>query len=245
MARLPRFSIPGQPQHVIQRGNNRDLIFVKDEDYHFYLAKLKDACQKFQCDIHAYVLMTNHVHLLMTPHSENAISNVMQSIGRYYVQHFNYQYKRTGTLWEGRYKATLLDSEQYLLVCSRYIELNPVRAKMVSHVAEYPWSSYRCNAMGEENPLITPHLIYQKLGRSDDACQSSYSALFDTQLLKDDVDKIREATNKAWVLGNDQFKKKVEILLARQTTPKGRGGDRRSKKFKDMYQSSLTPLKKV
>jgi len=230
---------------VIQRGNNRDLIFVKDEDYHFYLAKLKDACQKFDCDIHAYVLMTNHVHLLMTPHSENAISKVMQSIGRYYVQHFNYQYKRTGTLWEGRYKATLLDSEQYLLVCSRYIELNPVRAKMVSHVAEYPWSSYRYNAMGEENPLITPHLIYQKLGSSDEACQSSYSALFDTQLLKDDVDKIREATNKAWVLGNDQFKMKVERLLARQTTPKGRGGDRRSKKFKDMYQSSLTPLKKV
>jgi putative transposase len=153
MARLPRFSIPGQSQHVIQRGNNRDAIFVADEDYGFYLEKLKDACQKFHCEIHAYVLMTNHVHLLITPYSENGISKVMQSLGRFYVQYFNYQYRRTGTLWEGRYRATLLDSEQYLLICSRYIELNPVRAGMVLHAGEYPWSSYRCNAMQWEKQI--------------------------------------------------------------------------------------------
>ena len=233
MARLPCFSIPGQPQHVIQRGNNRDVIFVADEDYYFYLEKLKDACQKFQCDIHAYVLMTNHVHLLMTPHSENSISKVMQSLGRFYVQYFNYQYNRTGTLWEGRYKATLLDSEQYLLTCSRYIELNPVRAKMVLHAGEYPWSSYHYNAWGEENQLVTSHLVYRALGRSDNERQLNYRALFDSHMSSIDIEDIREATNKAWVLGNDRFKEQVEKLTVRQAKPKARGGDRRSKKHKN------------
>ena len=232
MARLPRFSILGQPQHVIQRGNNRDAIFVADEDYGFYLEKLKDACQKFQCEIHAYVLMTNHVHLLITPYSENGISKVMQSLGRFYVQYFNYQYRRTGTLWEGRYRATLLDSEQYLLICSRYIELNPVRAKMVSNAGEYPWSSYRCNAMGETNLLLTPHLIYKALGRNDVECLLRYKALFNNQMADVDIEEIRLATNKAWVLGDDRFKEQIEKLTARQVKPKARGGDRRSKDFK-------------
>ncbi len=232
MARHPRFSILGQPQHVIQRGNNRDIIFVADEDYHFYLEKLKDACQKYQCEIHAYVLMTNHVHLLITPNVENGISKVMQSLGRFYVQYFNHQYQRTGTLWEGRYKATLLDSEQYLLTCSRYIELNPVRAEMVLYAAEYPWSSYHRNAMGEEDLLLTPHLIYQALGCNDTERQSNYSALFDHPVQAVDIEDIRTATNKAWVLGNNRFKEHVEKLSARQAQPKVRGGDRRSKDFK-------------
>lgn len=154
MARLPRFDVPGYPQHVIQRGNNRSIIFAGEEDYTFYLEKLGEACKKYQCDLHAYVLMTNHVHLLMTPHLKGSIGKVMQMLGRYYVQYFNYQYNRTGTLWEGRYKATVLDSEQYLLSCSRYIELNPVRADIVKHPADYPWSSYHCNALGESNSLI-------------------------------------------------------------------------------------------
>jgi len=235
MARLPRFSIPGQSQHVIQRGNNRDAIFVADEDYDFYLEKLKDACQKFQCEIHAYVLMTNHVHLLITPYSESGISKVMQSLGRFYVQYFNYKYRRTGTLWEGRYRATLLDSEQYLLICSRYIELNPVRAGMVLHAVEYPWSSYRCNAMGETNQLLTPHLIYKALGRDATECLLRYRALFDNQMADVDIEEIRLATNKAWVLGDDKFKEQIEKLTARQAKPKARGGDRRSKDFKDNH----------
>ena len=147
MARLPRFVLPGQPQHVIQRGNNRQDIFRAKGDYHYYLEKLGEVADKHQCDIHAYVLMTNHVHLLVTPHQENSIGKMMQTLGRYYVQYFNDRYQRTGTLWEGRYKATLIDTEQYLLTCMRYIELNPVRAKnMAKHASEYPWSSYRCNA---------------------------------------------------------------------------------------------------
>jgi len=232
MARLPRFSILGQTQHVIQRGNNRESIFVSEEDYVFYLEKLKDACQKYQCEIHAYALMTNHVHLLMTPYSENGISKVMQTLGRYYVQYFNYQYRRTGTLWEGRYRATLLDSEQYLLICSRYIEMNPVRAKMVLDAAEYPWSSYRCNAMGETNLLITPHLIYKALANTDNERQLSYQFLFENQMTELEIEEIRVATNKAWVLGNDRFREQIEKLTARQAKPKDRGGDRKSEDFK-------------
>ena len=143
MARLLRFVIPGQPQHVIQRGNNRHEIFCAKADYHFYLEKLQAAATKHQCHIHAYVLMTNHVHLLVTPQTEDGIGKMMQMLGRYYVQYYNYCYERTGALWEGRYKATLVDSLHYLLSCMRYIELNPVRARdMVDHPSEYPWSSY-------------------------------------------------------------------------------------------------------
>jgi putative transposase len=137
MARLGRLIVPGQPQHVIVRGNNRSEIFCRDADYLFYLEKLQAACQKHDCQIHAYVLMTNHVHLLITPFSEQSLSKTLQMLGRYYVQYFNYCYQRTGTLWEGRYKATLIDSELYLLTCMRYIELNPVRAGMVASPADY------------------------------------------------------------------------------------------------------------
>lgn len=228
MARLPRFVIPGQPQHVIQRGNNRNVIFASDEDYHFYLAKLRDACNKLDCELHAYVLMTNHVHLLITPHSENGISKVMQSLGRYYVQYFNHQYQRTGTLWEGRYKATVLDSEQYLLICSRYIELNPVRAGMVKDPVDYPWTSYHCNALGNSDPLITPHPIYLALGSTGVERQSNYRALFDHAIPKKDLQEIRMATNKAWALGNERFKDQIEKLSNRQAKPKPRGGDRRT-----------------
>ena len=232
MARLPRFVISGQPQHVIQRGNNRDIIFVSDEDYQYYLQKLGDACKKYECEIHAYVLMTNHVHLLLTPRTENGISKVMQYIGRYYVQYFNFKYQRTGTLWEGRYKATLLDSDSYLLTCSRYIELNPVRAGMVKSPDEYPWSSYHYNALGTEDRLITPHVSYKALGMDDISRRLNYYALFAKLIPDSKLEEIRVATNKAWVLGDDRFKAKVDKLIARQVEPKSRGGDRRSELFK-------------
>ncbi len=234
MARLPRFVIPGQPQHVIQRGNNRGIIFTHDEDYRFYLKSLHDACAEHQCVVHAYVLMTNHVHFLMTPNLENSISKVMQSLGRRYVQYYNYTYCRTGTLWEGRYKATLIDSEQYLLTCSRYIELNPVRANMVRHPSEYPWSSYHYNALGKEDPLISPQLLYKRLGRSPGERQKTYRQLFRTRLAESAIEEIREATNKSWVLGSDRFKAKIEKLTARQTAPKARGGDRKSESYRKL-----------
>jgi len=175
--------------------------------------------------------MTNHVHLLITPQTIDGISKVMQSIGRYYVQYFNYTYDRTGTLWEGRYKATLIDSEAYLLTCSRYIELNPVRAKMVSHPSEYPWSSYQSNALGKDNSLITFHLLYKRLGKTGEERQKNYRQLFRLHIAAKTLVEIRDATNKAWVLGNDRFKNKVEKLTLRQAKPRIRGGDRKSKEF--------------
>jgi putative transposase len=148
MPRLPRYVLPGQPQHVIQRGNNRSPLFNVEADYACFLHYMQDACRRHGCHVHAYVLMTNHIHLLITPESKDGLSKVMQSVGRRYVQYFNTSYQRTGTLWEGRYKATIVDSESYLLTCYRYIELNPVRAKLVGHPAEYRWSSYHANALG-------------------------------------------------------------------------------------------------
>ena len=151
MPRKPRFNIVGIPQHVIQRGNNREPCFYSEQDYQRYLKDLSDSAKKHDCRIHAYVLMTNHVHLLVTPMVEHGISNMMQALGRRYVYYINKNYQRSGTLWEGRYKASLIDSERYLLTCMRYIELNPVRAKMVEHPGEYPWSSYQANAQKNMN----------------------------------------------------------------------------------------------
>ena len=166
MPRKPRLYLPGIPCHVIQRGNNRDVCFAAEEDYQAYVEWLRDGAERCGCAVHAYVLMTNHVHLLVTPQDKEGVSRLMQSVGRRYVQYFNYSYDRSGTLWEGRYKATLIDSDQYLLTCMRYIELNPVRAGMVKHPLDYPWSSYAANARGQDNLLITPHELYRQLGRS-------------------------------------------------------------------------------
>ncbi len=240
MARLSRFVIPGQPQHVIQRGNDRQVIFRADTDYRFYLQKLQEAAEKHRCDVHAYVLMTNHVHLLVTPQTETSIGKTLQSIGRYYVQYFNHCYKRTGTLWEGRYKATLIDSESYLLTCMRYIELNPVRASdMANHPFEYPWSSYRCNAVGQKDVIVRPHREYRRLGGTPEARRSAYRQLFGTRISKKTLDEIREATNKAWVLGDEQFQQRLEKRIDRPVRSSGHGGDRKSESYRKSR--SLTP----
>ena len=232
MPRLPRFVLVDHPQHVIVRGNNREPIFYADEDYQFYLEKLLKACNKHNCDIHAYVLMTNHVHLLITPHKKEGISKVIQMLGRYYVQYFNHTYQRTGTLFEGRYKATLIDSEQYALGCYRYIELNPVRAGMVEHPAEYPWSSYRHNALNEKNELVVGHELYKRLGKSIKKRCETYRSLFDVEVPQKTIEEIREATNKSWVLGSEYFKEKIADKINRPMSPRGRGGDRKSKNYK-------------
>jgi len=159
----------------------------------------------------------------------------MQSLGRRYVQYYNYTYGRTGTLWEGRYKATLIDSKRYLLTCSRYIELNPVRANMVKHPSKYPWSSYHCNALGKGDPLVTPQWLYKQLGRSPGERQKAYRTLFRTRIAESVLKEIREATNKSWALGSNRFKLRIEKLIARQIAPKARGGDRKS----EGYQKSI------
>ena len=231
MARLPRFVIAGQAQHIILRGNNRATIFEAGDDYVFFLDKLKLACEKHGVQLHAYVLMSNHVHLLMSPNEENGLSKVMQMIGRYYVQYFNFQYRRTGTLFEGRYKASLIDSETYLLSCMRYIELNPVRANMVEHPSEYPWSSYRHNASGEIKDLVTAHTLYQCLGKSAAQRQAAYRQLFKARLPEILLSQIRESTNKSWVLGSEKFKRRMEAKLNRRVEPLARGGDRKSENY--------------
>jgi putative transposase len=233
MARLPRYFVAGHPQHVILRGNNRTEIFCAEADYRFYFEKLALACAKHGCDVHAYVLMTNHVHLLISPHEEQSLPKAMQMVGRYYVQYYNYCYRRTGTLWEGRYKATLIDTEAYLLTCMRYIELNPVRAGMVSHPSEYSWSSYHHNALGEPNDLLTPYLEYKRLGKTDEERQAAYRQLFRLHLPEHSLTQIRVATNKAWVLGSDRFKQRIQKHLERRVEPQPRGGDRRSAEFKN------------
>jgi len=232
MARLPRLYIPGCPQHVIQRGNNRAACFHQDADYKAYLSFLKDAAIKNQVAIHAFVLMTNHVHLLVTPNDADGVSQLMQALGRKYVQFFNYNYERSGTLWEGRYKSTVVDSENYLFKVYRYIELNPVRASMVDNAAEYPWSSYQGNALGKPIQLLTPHPLYRSLGQTDKERQQIYRSMFSGLMSEADLALIREATNKSWGLGEEQFRTQTEKSTGRRATPLGRGGDRKSANFR-------------
>ena len=164
MPRKPRFYIAGMPVHVVQRGNNRQPRFFDDADYSAYLKWLREAAEKYGCAIHAYVLMTNHVHILATPEDTNGISRMMQYVGRWYVPYINKTYGRSGTLWEGRYKSSLIDAANYFLACSRYIEMNPVRAGMVSQPWDYVWSSYACNAEGKADKVVQPHVLYNTLG---------------------------------------------------------------------------------
>lgn len=238
MARLPRYVIPGQPQHIIQRGNNRQLIFAAEADYPFFRDALVEAANKHGLAIHAYVWMTNHVHLLATPEFDDSISKTFQSVGRRYVQYFNYTCKRSGTLWEGRYRATVVDSERYLLTLMRYIELNPVRAGMVAMPQDYPWSSYRRNALGEGGPnadWLTPHEEYSRLGRDDADRQKAYQALFATAIDQGDLAEIRDCTHKGWALGGERFRAAIEALGKRQAASKGVGRPRKQEK-----QSCLT-----
>jgi putative transposase len=232
MARLPRLNLAGIPQHVVQRGNNRQASFFAEQDYTVYLDKLKDYAKKYQVNVHAFVLMTNHVHLLMTPVTEKGVSQLMQSLGRYYVRYINKTYQRTGTLWEGRYKSTLVDSDNYFLLVSRYIELNPVRAHMVQHPAEYPWSSYHGNALDKNVALLSAHHCYQSLGTNKEERKQAYKYLFEHHIPELTLQEIRDATNKAWVLGDNRFKQQVEQQTGRRAVPLARGGDRKSKCFR-------------
>jgi putative transposase len=178
MARLARVALVGVPQHIIQRGNNRQACFAGEEDMKAYLHWVKELSMRHQIDVHAWVLMTNHVHLLCTPWKENAVSQMMQSIGRLYVRYFNRTYRRSGTLWEGRFKSCLVQSDCYLLELYRYIELNPVRANMVDEPSDYSWSSYAINALGVESELQTPHPEYLALGTTKEERLRNYRELF-------------------------------------------------------------------
>ena len=215
MPRKPRVSLAGVAEHVIQRGNNRQAIFACEDDMKAYVTWLKQYSKKYKVAIHAWVLMTNHVHILCSPANHSAISQMMQSLGRMYVMYFNRAYKRTGTLWEGRYRSCLVQSGDYLLAVYRYIELNPVRAGMVQEPSEYSWSSYQCNALGKQSDLIAAHPLYLAINQDVNKRLANYRALFTHHVESTLIEDIRKATNKGLALGNEQFKLNVEALSGR------------------------------
>jgi len=209
MPRMPRFFAEGVPQHVVQRGNDRRPIFLELEDYAHFLACLLSAVRKHGAAIHGYVLMTNHVHLLMTPTTATTIPKAMQSTFSRYVTYFNARNQRTGTLLESRYRAAIVDDEHYLVACMRYIELNPVRAGLVTHPAEYRWSSFRANAFGAPDDLLTPHPAFRALGVSRDDRGTAYVDLFRGAMPDADLDLIRDATQHAWAIGGKGFRERT------------------------------------
>ncbi len=223
MPRRARLARAGIAWHVIQRGNNRSACFYADEDYRFYLDTLHEQAQKHGCEIHAYVLMTNHVHLLMTPARTDSAALTMKHLGQRYVQYVNRTYRRSGTLWEGRFKSCLAQDEHYVLACYRYIELNPVRADMVKHPGEYRWSSYRANAYGESNIMLTQHAQYRSLGDDEQVRQKNYRDLFAGQMDSGLVEEITDATVGNYVLGNSRFAEEVELALGRRAV-RGKAG---------------------
>ena len=224
MARPHRVEVPGVPLHVIQRGNNRASCFTGDIDRRFYLKCLGECASSRGCSIHAYVLMDNHVHLLLTPAETGAASAMLQDLGRRYVRNFNLVHERTGTLWEGRFKSNLIDSERYYLTCHRYIELNPVRAGMVSAPGDYPWSSHRHYASATFNHLITEHGIYRDLGRSPEERRQAFLDRFRDEV---EVERIRTSVNRGWALGSDEFVTRMESVTGRTLRPAHRGRPRK------------------
>lgn len=210
MPRKPRIFLPGIPCHVTQRGNNRNDCFYTIEDYRFYLDCMQDAALRFHVAIHAYVLMTNHVHLLLTPADEFGASRMIQSIGRRYVSHINRKYRRTGTLWEGRHKASPVDAEAYLLACYRYIELNPLRAGIVNSPDDYPWSSYLCHAYGDHDGLVTDHAVFENLGVTRDERSRHYREFVRQGVTEHELHKIRSTARFSMPLGTQVFEQRVE-----------------------------------
>jgi putative transposase len=227
MPRRARLALPNIPLHIIQRGNNRQACFFADEDYRFYLDWLREHADKTGCQVHAYVLMTNHVHLLISTERPDTPGALMKALGQRYVQYVNRTYRRSGTLWEGRYRSCLTQEENYLLACQRYIELNPVRAGMVGHPAEYRWSSYRGNALGEPDLLLKPHSLYQSLGKDGASREAAYRELFRYDLGPGLIDEIRRATNGNYALGNTGFAAQVAAALGRRAVPGKSGRPRR------------------
>jgi putative transposase len=218
MPRRPRLSLPGIPWHIIQRGNNRAVCFHAEEDYQYYLHYLKEFADKFECAIHAYVLMTNHIHLLLTPAKADSAALMMKHLGQRYVQYINRTYRRTGTLWEGRFRSCLTQTEDYVLACYRYIELNPVRAGMVMKPQDYRWSSYHDNGLGKTNRLLTPHDQYLSLARDETARRQAYRALFRAHVDEVLTEQIRGATNGNFVLGSKTFQAQIAQALGRRVT---------------------------
>ncbi len=209
MPRRARTYISGLPYHIVQRGNNREACFIEPENYSFYLDLWKQMSQRYGVQVHAYCLMTNHIHFLATPQNPKALSNVLKVVGSRYAYYFNRKYHRTGTLWEGRHKDSLVQQERYLLVCYRYIEFNPVRAGMVDRPEEYRWSSYGANGWGDSG-WVTPHSEYLALGKERDDRLQAYRSLVQSEISELDINEVRKSAHYCQPLGNDPFRSMIE-----------------------------------
>jgi len=218
MARLPRLTVPDYPHHIIQRGNNRQAIFVAKENYEDLLSLLGENAQKFGVAIHAYVLMTNHFHLLATPQTADGLPQMMQAVGRRYVRHFNDSQGRSGTLWEGRYRSTLIQTDRYLLACMAYIDLNPVRGGLVIEPREYPWSSYAHYIGLRTDKLITPHPLYWELGNTPFAREAAYADLVRAGITADQQSDLTRSALSGWALGEADFVADLQKRTERRMT---------------------------
>jgi putative transposase len=249
MARKTRIACSGYPLHVVQRGNNRAACFVDDKDRLLYLALVTEFARREQCAVHAYVLMTNHVHILSTGRADGAISRLMKRIGENYVPIFNRKHERTGTLWEGRFHCSVVDTESYLLSCYRYIELNPVRSGMVVAPGDYAWSSHGHNAEGRDCPMIDPHPAFLALGSTWDERRSVYKRHFGSPQDPRELQRIRDAINGNFALGSLEFVRELEERTGRKLAPRRAG---RPPKHDDSHavipsldKSPLTPISGV
>jgi putative transposase len=227
MARLPRLVLPAQPHHIIQRGNNRQHVFVDEQDYRHYLGWLAEAARTYRVAIHAYVLMPNHVHLLASPADADGLARMMQWMGRRYVPYFNKKYQRNGTIWQGRFRTSVIDSEQYFMACSRYIEHNPVRAGLAARYEDYPWSSYMHHIGARSDPLVTDHALYWSLGNTPFQREAAYRDFLEQALTRADLDAFNTTFLKGWPLVTAQFKARVEANLQRRIGPAQRGRPRK------------------
>lgn len=226
MPRRKRLQVAGLPTHIIQRGNNRQACFFADDDYVFFLDHLALLSKRFRCALHAYVLMTNHFHLLLTSELEQGPSLLMKFLGQRYVQYANRTYRRSGSLWEGRFRSSLVQTDRYLLGCYRYIEMNPVRANIVKHPIEYPWSSYSANAEGRPVAWLTPHGEYLALGLDEERRRAAYRGLFDSELDRELLRDIRVSTHGGYAIGTNRFREEIECALKLSATPRGPGRPR-------------------
>lgn len=218
MARLSRLTLPGHPHHVIQRGNNRQAIFASTADYQTMLDLLDENARKFNVAIHAYVLMGNHFHLLATPQTADGLPLMMQAVGRRYVRYFNDSQKRTGTLWEGRYRSTLIQAERYLLASMAYIDLNPVRADMVVQARDYPWSSHAHYVGLRTDKLLTPHALVWALGNTPFAREAAYADLVQAGISRGQQQALTDSTLRGWALGGPEFVESLQKKTARRVT---------------------------
>ncbi|WP_026075586.1 transposase [Noviherbaspirillum massiliense] len=223
MARLPRLVIPHHPHHVIQRGIDCQAIFRDEEDYSVFLNWLGEASRQFKLALHAYVLMPDHVHFLLTPSDAVGLGRMMQWIGRQYVPYFNRKYGRSGTLWQGRFRATVLEAESFAMLCSRYIELHPVRSGLVTEPEEYVWSSCQHHIGINPNPQIVDHATYWSLGNTPFQREAAYRALLEEGLTAAEIEGLTEGTLKGWALGPDRFKASLEKQAGRRVQPARRG----------------------